>query len=150
LFGPKKIFLFRATVLKTLGRVGSVFFNNWNLNYKDTNVKNPGIFVNKVYGLPLPIGRVGLPETQDYFLGLKALHQWAPWSIQLSLNSSRFLEQSVKADGVGHSSDSPVRSHHHHDRPYRHQRPRSPHVINVKTRDQQPGGISFHHSNCFS
>jgi len=35
-----------ATVLKTLGRVGSVFFKNWNLNYKDPNEKK-GIFVKK-------------------------------------------------------------------------------------------------------
>ena len=31
--------VFRATVLKTLGRVGSAFFKNWNLNYKDPNEK---------------------------------------------------------------------------------------------------------------
>jgi len=32
--------VFRAMVLKTLGRVGSVFFfKNWNLNYKDPNEK---------------------------------------------------------------------------------------------------------------
>jgi len=37
-------------VLKTLGRVGSVFFKNWNLNYKDPNEKN-GIFVKKKSGV---------------------------------------------------------------------------------------------------
>jgi len=44
LLRPKTINLvFRAMVLKTLGRVGSVFlcvfFKNWNLNYKDLNEK---------------------------------------------------------------------------------------------------------------
>ena len=31
----KNNLVFRAMVLKTLGRVGSVFFKNWTLNYKD-------------------------------------------------------------------------------------------------------------------
>jgi len=51
---------------KTLGRVGyGFFFENWNLNYKDPNEKKKGIFVKKSLGRPVPIGRVGLPETQD-------------------------------------------------------------------------------------
>jgi len=45
----KKNLVFRATVLKTLGRVGSVFFKNWNLNYKDPNKKNNN-FVKKSLG----------------------------------------------------------------------------------------------------
>ena len=32
-----KNMVFRATVLKTLGSVGSFFFKNWNLSYKDPN-----------------------------------------------------------------------------------------------------------------
>jgi len=39
----KKNIVFRATVLKTLSKVGSDFFKNWNLNYEDPNEKN-GIF----------------------------------------------------------------------------------------------------------
>jgi len=69
---PTKINLvFRATVLKTLVRVGSVFFGFFlrieKLNYKDPNEKS-GIFVKKkVEGRAVPIGRDRLPETQDFF-----------------------------------------------------------------------------------
>ena len=41
--GQKNNLVFRATVLKTLGRVSPVlfvcFFKKWNLNYKDPNKK---------------------------------------------------------------------------------------------------------------
>ena len=63
---PKKNLVFRATVLKTLGRVGSFFFLNWNLNYKYPNEKN-GVLVKKSLGSAGSIGRVGLLETQDFF-----------------------------------------------------------------------------------
>jgi len=46
----KNNLVFRAKVLKTLRRVGSVFFaffKNWILNYKDPNEKKLGIFVKK-------------------------------------------------------------------------------------------------------
>ena len=46
--------MFRTTVFKTLGRVGSVF-----LRIIKTPTKKSGIFVKKVYGRPVPIGRVG-------------------------------------------------------------------------------------------
>ena len=38
--GKKKNLVFRATVFKTLGRVGWVFFKELNLNYKNPNEKN--------------------------------------------------------------------------------------------------------------
>jgi len=47
----KKNLMFRARVLKTLGRVGSVvFFKDWKLNYKDPNEKKSGIFRKKSLG----------------------------------------------------------------------------------------------------
>jgi len=49
-WGQKKNHVFRATVLKALGRVGCCFFKNWNLNYKDHNEKKEGIFVKKSLG----------------------------------------------------------------------------------------------------
>ena len=39
-----------------------------------TPTKTNSIFVKKVLGRPVPIGRVGLPETQDFFLGLSCKH----------------------------------------------------------------------------
>jgi len=50
-----------------VGRVGCFFFKNWNLNYKDPNEKKKVFSLKKVFGRPVPIGRVGLPETQEFF-----------------------------------------------------------------------------------
>ena len=69
--GPKKNLVFRATVFKTFGRVGSIFFKNLYyiiFNYKDPKEKS-GIFVKKSLG-SAGSDRVGLPETQDFVLGL--------------------------------------------------------------------------------
>jgi len=47
--GQRKINLvFMATVLKTLGRVGSGVFKNQNLKYKDPNEKNTVFSLKKV------------------------------------------------------------------------------------------------------
>jgi len=60
--------VFRATVLK--GSVGSVFccfFRSKTSIITTPTKKKNGICVKKVYGRPVRIGRVGLPETQDFF-----------------------------------------------------------------------------------
>ena len=67
----KKNLVFRATVLKTLGRVGSVIFLLLRIETSiiKTPTKKNSIFVKKSLG-SAGSGRVGLPETQDIFLGL--------------------------------------------------------------------------------
>ena len=65
----KKNLVFRATVLKSLGRVKS-FFLRIETSIIKTPTKKHGIFVEKVQGRPVLIGRVGLPETQDFFQAL--------------------------------------------------------------------------------
>ena len=47
LLRPTKNLVFRATVLKTLGRDSCGFFKNWNLNYKDPNGKKQRFFFHK-------------------------------------------------------------------------------------------------------
>jgi len=56
--------MFRATVLKTLGRVGSVVFLRIETSIIRPQRKKTRYFRKKrVYGRPVPIGRDGLPET---------------------------------------------------------------------------------------
>jgi len=74
--------VFRATFLKTLGRVGSVVFLCFFLLRIETPIiktatEKNRIFVEKVKGRRVPIDRVGLPETQVFFrLELKIQLQW--------------------------------------------------------------------------